>query len=310
MTEHIVGNRIPDLRQVIVDLVLRYRMRRGGGRPVTVEGMRRNAARFESANARLKTPPFVEIEPVEVDGIPAEWISIRDTTPRGVVLYFHGGGFVMGSPRTHRVVTWRVARATGRRVLAIAYRKAPDHAFPAWVDDGAIAYRWLLERGYSAKDILFAGDSAGGNLALSVVHRVRREALPLPAGMILFSPWADLACEAHSYHRNRHNDAMFHASSVRETGAFLMKGAEPRHPEHSPVHADLTGFPPMLLFASTRELFVDDARTIARRAAASGVRAELHVYRNMPHVFPLLAAVLPRAKPAYDTIKRFVAETA
>jgi acetyl esterase/lipase len=128
--------------------------------------------------------------------------------------------------------------------------------------------------------------------------------------MILFSPWADLACEAKSYHRNRHSDAMFHASSVRETGAFLTRGAEPRHPEHSPIHADLAGFPPMLLFAGSRELFLDDARAITRRAIASGVRAELHVYRNMPHVFPLLASVLPRAKPAYDTIKRFVAETA
>jgi acetyl esterase/lipase len=127
--------------------------------------------------------------------------------------------------------------------------------------------------------------------------------------MILFSPWADLACEGKSYRRNERRDAMFHAKSVRATGAFLTRGNDPKHPEASPVHADLTGFPPMLLFAGTRELFVDDARAIARRAAASGVRADLHVYRHMPHVFPLLAGVLPRAKPAYDTIKRFVDET-
>jgi acetyl esterase/lipase len=313
MTEHLVGSRVPDLRQILVDLVLRVRMRRGGGRPITVEGMRRNAARFEAANARVRMPPFVAIEPVEVGAMAGEWTSIRDqsgkTHPQGVILYFHGGGFVMGSPQTHRVVTWRLARATGRRVLAVAYRKAPDHAFPAWVDDGASAFQWLLDRGYAPKDILVAGDSAGGNLALAVVHRLRREGRPLPGGMILFSPWADLACEAQSYRRNRRSDAMFHARSVRDTGAFLTRGADPRHPEASPVHADLAGYPPMLLFAGSRELFVDDARTIARRAAASGVRADLHVYRHMPHVFPLLASVLPRAKPAYDTIKRFVEET-
>jgi monoterpene epsilon-lactone hydrolase len=310
MTERLIGSRVPDLRQVVVDLILRYRMKRGGDRPITPEGMKRNAARFERANARLALPPFVAIERVEVGSLAAEWVSMRDQADHGgVILYFHGGGFVMGSPQTHRVVTWRLARATGRRVLAIAYRKAPDHVFPAWVDDGAVAFAWLVERGYAPKDILFAGDSAGGNLALAVAHRLRREGKPLPGGMILFSPWADLGCEGESYRSNRRRDAMFHAKSVRETGAFLMRGGDPKHPEASPVHADLAGFPPMLLFAGSRELFVDDARAIARRAAASGVRADLHVYRHMPHVFPLLAGVLPRAKPAYDTIKRFVEET-
>ncbi|HEY5148038.1 MAG TPA: alpha/beta hydrolase [Polyangiaceae bacterium] len=313
MSERLVGSRVPDLRQVLVDLVLRYRMKRGGGRPLTPEGMKRNAVRFERANAKVPVPPFVAIESADVGAVSGEWVSMRDqaeqTSSRGVILYFHGGGFVMGSPQTHRVVTWRLARATGRRVLAIAYRKAPDHAFPAWVDDGVAAFQWLVDRGYAAKDILLAGDSAGGNLALAVAHRLRREARPLPGGMILFSPWADLACEAKSYRKNRRSDAMFHAKSVRETGAFLTRGADPKHPEASPVHADLAGFPPMLLFAGTRELFVDDARTIARHATASGVRADLHVYRHMPHVFPLLVGVLPRAKPAYETITRFVQET-
>jgi epsilon-lactone hydrolase len=313
MSERLVGSRVPDLRQVLVDLVLRYRMKRGGGRPLTPEGMKRNAVRFELANAKVPVPPFVSIESADLGTVSGEWVSMRDqaasASSPGVILYFHGGGFVMGSPQTHRVVTWRLARATGRRVLAVAYRKAPDHVFPAWVDDGVAAFQWLVDRGYAAKDILLAGDSAGGNLALAVAHRLRREARPLPGGMILFSPWADLACEARSYRRNRRSDAMFHAKSVRETGAFLTRGADPKHPEASPVHADLAGFPPMLLFAGTRELFVDDARTIARHATASGVRADLHVYRHMPHVFPLLVGVLPRAKPAFDTITRFVQET-
>jgi acetyl esterase/lipase len=310
MTELLVGSRVPDLSQVVVDLVLRYRMKRGRVGPVTAEGLRRLAARFEAANARFPTPEFVQVEPVKVGSIPGEWISIKNRPSNGqVVLYFHGGGFVMGSPRTHRAVTWRLARETGRRVLAIEYRKAPDHAFPAWVDDGAAAFQWLLDQGHAPKDILIAGDSAGGNMALSTAHRLRREGRPLPGGLILFSAWADLGCVARSYRRNAFSEAMFQSKNVISTGAFLTRGCDPRDPEASPVYADFDGFPPMLLFASNRELFVDDSRTIVRRAVASRVRAELHVYRHMPHVFPVLAGILPRAKAAFTTIKRFIDET-
>jgi monoterpene epsilon-lactone hydrolase len=310
MTELLVGSRVPDLSQVVVDLVLRYRMKRGGVGPVTAESLRRAAARFEAANARFPTPDFVQVDPVQVGTIPAEWISIKGKEHNGqVVLYFHGGGFVMGSPRTHRAVTWRLARETGRRVLAIEYRKAPDHAFPAWVDDGAAAFQWLLDQGYAPKDILVAGDSAGGNMALATVYRLRREGRPLPGGLILFSPWGDLGCVAKSYRRNAFSEAMFQSKNVVSTGAFLTRGCDPRDPEASPVHADFDGFPPMLLFASTRELFVDDSRTIVRRAVAAGVRAEVHLYRHMPHVFPVLAGMLPRAKAAFVTIKRFIEET-
>jgi monoterpene epsilon-lactone hydrolase len=310
VTELLVGSRVPDVRQVLVDLILRYRMKRGAHRPLTPAGMTRAAARFETANGRVPVPPFVAIEPVKIGSLDGEWISLRDQAPSGsVILYFHGGGFVMGSPKTHRSVTWRLARATGRRVLAIAYRKAPDHEFPAWVDDGALAFQWLIEQGFAPADVLFAGDSAGGNLALSVATRLKRQGLPLPGGLILFSPWADLGCEGKSYKTNAFREAMFHTKNVRATGAYLTRGCDPRDPEASPIHADLTGFPPMLIFAGTRELFVDDARAIARRAAARGVRADLHVYRHMPHVFPLLVGFLPRAKPAYATITKFVDET-
>ncbi len=309
MTEILVGSRVPDLRTVLVDLLLRYRMKRGASGPLTPEGMRRAASQFERANERVALPPFVSVEPVKVGSIAAEWVSIRDQPKAvGAILYFHGGGFVMGSPQTHRVVTWRLARATGLPVLAIAYRKEPEHAFPAWLDDGTAAFRWLLDQGYAAKDVLIGGDSAGGNLALTVTHRQRREGGALPRALILFSPWADLACRGRSYRSNALREAMFHSNSVRATGAYLTRGCDPFDPEVSPVHADLTGFPPMLLFAGTRELFLDDARALAQRAAASGVRSELHVYRHMPHVFPLLAGFLPRAKPAYATITRFVGE--
>ncbi len=307
MSEHLVGSRVPDLRTVILDLVLRYQMkRRGGSGRVTAEGLRRAAARFEGANTRWPVPDFVSIEPVKVGALAAEWVSTgKPRHEDGTILYFHGGGFAMGSPVTHRPITWRLARATGRRVLAIAYRKAPDHAFPAWLDDGVAAFRWLLEQGHAPGDVLVSGDSAGGNISLAVTHRLRRESAPLPGGMVLFSPWADLGCTAPSYVKNARREAMFKATDVRATGAFLTRDCDPRDPEVSPVHADLTGFPPMLLFAGSTELFLDDARTVLRNATAAGVPAELYVYRHMPHVFPVMAGLLPRAKPAFDTIARF-----
>jgi len=306
MIEHVVGPSLPDLRTLVVDLVLRVRMKREGRRgPVTADGLRQSAAQLERASEGLRVPPFVTVERETIGPLEAEWLSVGKPGP-GVVLYFHGGGFFMCSPRTHRAATWRLARATGRRVLAIAYRKAPDHAFPAWVDDGEAAFRWLLDRGYRPADVVLAGDSAGGNIALAVTHRLRRQGSPLPAGLILFSPWVDLACTGASYRKNARRESMFEADATRSLGEYLTRACGPRDPEASPVHADLSGFPRMLVFASSSEIFLDDARTIAARAHLAGVPAELHVYRNMPHAFPLLAGVLPRAKPAFETVARFV----
>ena len=309
MTEHLIGSRIPDLRTVVVGAVLRYRMKhRGKPGVVTAEALRRSAAAFEHGVGRAPVPPFVTIQPVDVPAVRGEWVSTSSDPDQGVVLFFHGGGFVMGSPATHRAGTWRISRATGRRVLAIRYRHAPDHAFPAWIEDGVAAFRWLVDQGIAPASIILSGDSAGGNMALAVTHRLRSEKQALPGGLILFSPWGDLACGSPSYQRNVHSEAMFRAIDVRATGAFLTRACDPRNPEVSPVHADLKGFPPMLIFAGSGELFVDDARRVLGNALAVGVKAELHVYRYMPHVFPLLAGVLPRAKPAYRTITRFASQ--
>jgi monoterpene epsilon-lactone hydrolase len=306
--ERIVGPAIPDVPTILVDLALRLRMKRATrtGR-ITADGLRQAADKLARAMERDRVPPFVTLEPTRLGPIRGEWIAVG-AEKRAPVLYFHGGGFYMCSPRTHRPLTWRLARATRRRVCAIEYRKAPDHEFPAWVDDGVSAFACLEEQGYRADEILLAGDSAGGNIALAVTHRLRRKGKPLPGGLILFSPWADLGCEGESYMKNQRRDAMFNAKAVRSLGAFLTQGkvlTDVRDPERSPVHADLTGFPRMLIFAGSTEVFLDDARTVARRASAAGVEVELHIYRHMPHVFPLFAGVLPRAKAAFQTIARF-----
>jgi acetyl esterase/lipase len=302
--ETILGPRLPELRAVLLDLSLRARMKRRQDRGAVTDASLRRAARWFDAMPQPRTPPFVRIEPAKLAGLEAEWVSTKDDAKR-VILYFHGGGFFMCNPRTHRAMTWRLARSTGRRVLALDYRKAPDHAFPAWIDDGFAAYSELLAAGHRPEDILLAGDSAGGNIALSVTHRIRREGAPLPDGLVLISPWADLACEGRSYRSNKRWDAMFRADGVAATGRYLTKACDPRNPEVSPVHADFRGFPRMLLLAGSNEVFLDDARLVTRRARAAGVHAELYVYRHMPHVFPIFAGVVPRAKGAYDLVQRF-----
>jgi acetyl esterase/lipase len=261
--------------------------------------------------ARLTHPPFVLIDQTTVGGRPAEWVRVADAGPGKpgsgrVVLYFHGGGFFMSSPVEHRILTWRLARACKSPVLAVDYRKAPDHVFPAWLEDAMAAYDDLLALGHAPADVVVSGDSAGGNIALALAHRARRLGRPMPGKLVLFSPWADLACQGRSFESNARRDAMFDAQGVRAMGKYLTRDCDPRDPEVSPVNADFKGFPEMLLFAGSTEVFLDDARTVASRARAAGVKANLYVYRHMPHVFPMFAGVLPAAKGAFEHIERFV----
>jgi monoterpene epsilon-lactone hydrolase len=325
VSESLVGPRVPDLRTIALDVALRFRMkRRNVSGVVTDEGLRRGARRFKKSMARVKHPPFVVVDQAIVGsgeggaGRPAEWIRIAEPEKRGsmrpgsgrVVLYFHGGGFFMSSPLEHRGLTWRIARACKSSLLAVDYRKAPDHAFPAWVDDALAAYDELVSQGYAASDMVVSGDSAGGNIALALTHRLRRLGRTLPGKLVLFSPWADLACEGRSFESNAHRDAMFDADGVRALGRYLTRNCDPRDPEVSPVHADFAGFPEMLVFAGSTEVFLDDARSVAARAAAAGVKAKLLVYRHMPHVFPMFAGVLPLAKTAFDHVAAFVRDDA
>jgi epsilon-lactone hydrolase len=306
MFEHTVGPRLPELRALALDFALRTHMKRKYA-GITDEGLRTGAMRLRVAMARAKVPRFVQVEPTLAGGRPGEWVRAGVGQTQKVVLYLHGGGFYMSSPVEHRALTWRLSRACSRAVLAIDYRKAPDHRFPAWVDDAIAAYRHLLQGGHRAQDIVVSGDSAGGNIALALVHRIRREGLPMPEALVLFSPWADLLCEADSFRTNRLRDSMFDADSVRALGRYLTRGCDARDPEVSPAYADFRGFPRMLVLAGSTEVFLDDARNVVRRAHQAGVAAELYVFRHMPHVFPIFAAYVPRAKAAFDLVRKFVA---
>ena len=317
MTELLVGPRLPDFRTLALDLALRARMKRPNrSTHVTAQSLHAGARRFREGVASPKLPPFVKIEATEIGGRPSEWVRASpagarasdDASPQKVILYFHGGGFFMSSPELHRAMSWRLARAASCPVLAVDYRKAPDHAFPSWVDDAHAAYTHLLNEGYDAANIVFAGDSAGGNIALALAHRIRREKLPSPDALVLFSPWADLLCTGNTFRTKALRDAMFDADSVRALGRFLTRECDPYDPEVSPAYGDYADFPRMIVFAGSTEVFLDDARTVVSRARAAGSDASLYVYRHMPHVFPIFAGLIPRAKEAFERVRKFIAK--
>ncbi|HET6283567.1 MAG TPA: alpha/beta hydrolase [Polyangia bacterium] len=233
-----------------------------------------------------------------VAGCPAETFTpARWTEADPTVLYFHGGGYVVGSPRTHRDLLARLAVAAGARVVAPDYRKAPEHPFPAAVDDGEASYRALLAADKAAGRLFLAGDSAGGGLALAVALRARDAGLPTPCALLLLSPWTSLECDGESIHRNAAFDYLT-APILKRSAHHYLQGADARHPHASPIHADLRGLPPLFIQTGGAELLLSDNQALAQRAASAGVPVVHHVEDHMVHVFPVFCGMLPGPGPA------------
>ncbi|HEY2901341.1 MAG TPA: alpha/beta hydrolase [Polyangia bacterium] len=221
------------------------------------------------------------------------------------MLYFHGGGYVIGSPATHRDLIARLAIAAGARVVAVDYRKAPEHPFPAAVDDSEAAYRALLEGGLSPNHFFLAGDSAGGGLALVAALWARDAGLPLPRALLLLSPWTDLSCFGESIQQNAPFDYLT-APALKQAAGRYLNGADIADVRASVIHADLRGLPPLLVETGGAELLLSDNQRLAARAAAAGVRVVHHIEDNMVHVFPAFSSVLPQARTAITRAGDFV----
>jgi acetyl esterase/lipase len=223
-----------------------------------------------------------------------EWI-VPPNAAAGAVLYVHGGGFVSCSPATYRPVTASLARLTRRRVFAVDYRLAPEHRFPAALDDVAAAYRWLLDSGVPASSVAVDGDSAGGGLVLALLQRLRDEGAPLPACAVCVSPWADLAGNGATWTTNAERDAMFHPDNTAEFAAAYLGGASPLDPRASPVYGDFAGLPPLLLQVGSTEILLDDAARAHERALAAGVASRIEVLDDTPHGWHMLDGLVPEA---------------
>jgi len=233
----------------------------------------------------------------EVDGLWAE-VPGADRT----VLYFFGGGFVLGSPDTRRKTAGHLALATKAHVLVPNYRLAPEHPFPAAIDDAVRAYQWLLERGGEPSKTVVAGDSAGGGLAVSAAIALRDRGLPMCGGIVAISPWADLICSGESMTSRATVDIECTRAGLLEMAGWYMNGADPCQPLASPVFADLAGLPPLLCVVGGNEILLDDSIRLVRKAGIAGIDATLFVASGMQHIFPIWAGVFPEADAAIALI--------
>lgn len=244
-------------------------------------------------------PGGVDYLETDAGGAPAMWIVPKGCAEDRVILCAHGGGYVGGSMYTHRKMFGHLAKAIGCRALNLHYRRTPEHAFPAQLDDGLAAYRWLLSEGIEADHIALAGDSAGGGLVLGALLRIRDERLPAPAAAMTLSAWTDMELSGGSYQSNREKDVLFRKETVGQlAGMFLGEDGDRRHPYASPLYADLAGLPPIYMQAGGDEGLLDDSRMFAERAKKAGVDIRIDVFPEMHHTFQMAAGRAPEADDA------------
>jgi monoterpene epsilon-lactone hydrolase len=276
-------------------------------RQETLEQSRR---RFRTMQMLIPHPPRgTETTTIDAGGVGAHRVVTPASRPDRHVLYLHGGAYRAGSPSTYRHFTWRIASAAQARVLIIDYRLAPEHPFPAALEDALSSYRWLLAEGADPGRLTVMGDSAGGGLALALLLKLRDSGLPLPAAAIALSPWTDLALTGPSLGLNAKFDVLVNVEDTVLFAADYLAGADPREPYASPLYGDSTGLPPTLIQVSSDEILRDDAVRMVESMQRAHCRAELQTWPRMPHVWHLLAPVLPEGREAIAEIGKFLQRT-
>ncbi|HEY1739780.1 MAG TPA: alpha/beta hydrolase [Acidimicrobiia bacterium] len=271
----------------------------------SIEEMR---ASMEAATSVLAPPPGVTIEAGTVGGVAGMWHR-PDRAARAddtVVLYLHGGGYVTGSPATHRNLTARLALAVGASVFSADYRLGPEHPHPAASDDAVAAYKGLLDAGFAPDRIAIAGDSAGGGLTIATLVLLRDRGVPLPVAAVPISPWTDLSLSGDTMRTLADADPMVSEAGLRRMADWFLAGADARDPIASPLFADPQGLPPLFVMVGEVETLLDDSRRFAARAQDAGVDCRLDVYPEMIHVFPAFAGVTPEGDVGVDDMAEFL----
>jgi acetyl esterase/lipase len=288
------------------DLLLRATCKSAPGDSLAAVTHRFNSL-LDGASRLMPLPDSVQLQSATLANVACEWVVAETArTSRDVLIYVHGGAFAWGSARSHRDVVWRLSAVSRRRVLSLNYRLGPEHPFPAALDDALAVYRALREGGYRSARVAVAGDSAGANLALSTIARLSSDGEPLPDACICLSPWVDLTHSGGSVSQNASHESMLRLSFLANA-ARAYAGDQPLHaPQISPLFASLSGFPPLLIYASDSELLLDDARRLAARALAAEVPVKLCVWPKQAHAFPTAAAFVPEARQALAEIGRFL----
>jgi monoterpene epsilon-lactone hydrolase len=273
------------------------------GAQVTLEQRRKGMEKVA-----FKAADDIAIEDVTVAGRPAEWVRAPGAQRERAILYLHGGGYVLGSINTHRSLAGEISRAAQASVLLIDYRLAPEDPFPAAVEDGVAAFRWLLEQGYKPQNLAVAGDSAGGGLAMATLVSARDQKLPMPAAAVPISPWSDLTCTNESYKTRAAVDPMVTPDGISDMAGLYLQGKDPKHPYASPNLANLRGLPPLLIHVGRDEVLLDDSIKLNAQAKADGVESTLEIWDDMVHVWHAFHPMLPEAKQAIARVGNFLRE--
>jgi acetyl esterase/lipase/alpha-ketoglutarate-dependent taurine dioxygenase len=267
-------------------------------------------ARMERGSGLFPVPPGVSLESVSIAGVPAEWVRAPLASERRVVLYLHGGGYIAGSLTTHRHIVAGLSQASGAPCLSVAYRLAPEHPFPAALDDALAVYRWLRSgapgAAFDARDIAIAGDSSGGGLSLAMLLALRDAGEALPGAAILFSPWVDMEMSGDTMDSNAAVDPVVKRDILEMMAQAYLAGGDRRSPGASPLYADLRGLCPMLIHVGSNETLLDDARRLAARARAAEVDVTLEEWDGMIHVFQSFAGFLPEGQESLQRVGEFL----
>ena len=271
----------------------------------TIEALR---VAYEELALNFQLAADIKTERVAIGELCAEWIAAPGVADDRVLLYLHGGGYIMGSMGSHREIISRLSRAAGVRALGLEFRLAPENPFPAAVDDAVAAYRGLLSTGVSPKKIVIGGDSAGGGLTVATLVALRDLGEPLPAAGVCISAWTDLTQTAESLATNAAADPFLQREALELMATMYLGEQDRRTPLASPMYADLHGLPPLLLQVGSCEILLDDSTKLAGRAKAAGVEATLEVWDDMIHVWPVFASILPEGQQAIEHAGVFIRE--
>ncbi len=270
----------------------------------TIDEMRKDQERFSQ---ELRRDIGATFSGISAEGVLCEWTDFDTQHSDSVLIYFHGGGYVVSSPRTHRDVAAHLSKLGDIRVLNVDYRLAPEFVFPAALEDAVTVYDWLLKEGYAPKKLFVAGDSAGGGLAISLLLKLREQGKPQPAGAILFSPWIDLACSGDSYVSRAEQSPIGNKEMGLMMGQlYVGESGDPSHPYASPIYSDFEGLPPLFVQACENEVFLDDSRRLEKKATQAGIEATLEVWPGLFHTWQIYASALEEAREALSKASSFI----
>jgi len=289
--------------QNVIALLWKFRE---SAKEVTVELVRKG---MDQLGMMGKPPKDMKNIPVTAGNVSAEWITTPNSEKQKVILYLHGGGYVAGSIATYRDLAARISMISKARILILEYRLAPEYPFPSSIEDAVSAYKWLLStEKIEPKNIIIAGDSAGGGLTLATLIKLRDEEIPIPIAAVCLSPWTDLAGTGGSLRNNTKIDPFISREFWEISSRNYLGTTDPKNPLASPLYAELKGFPPIFIQVGTSEVLLDDSIRFAERAKTAGVDVRLKIWKDMIHIFAIFAALAPESRQAIEEIGEFIQE--